>query len=156
MGEYDCRKKFDAISRIEGLRTLIALLLRKNPYQADTNCYLARSLLHDNLLKLRCLSLSHSYNINELLDSLESLFIRDIWISLMRTSIQIQVQVKTPIKESLQGLGGPMIKILQLKFQLGLGPGYPHHSLTLKSRDYLVGHASCTICLAAIMLFIFT
>jgi len=88
-GEYDFGHKFDAIPRMQGLRTFIALPFRKSPYQANIDCYLAKGLLHDNLLKLRylrVLSLSHYDNINQLPDSLEK-FIHLRYLDVSHTKI---------------------------------------------------------------------
>ena len=66
-GEYDALKKFEVLSRLEQLRTFVAL-----PITLDNKkkCYLSTKVLHDLLPKLRqlrVLSLS-GYEINELPD----------------------------------------------------------------------------------------
>ncbi|RDX94833.1 putative disease resistance RPP13-like protein 1, partial [Mucuna pruriens] len=89
-GEYDYCHKFDAVSRIKGIRTFIVLPLRKNPFQANKDCFLAKSLLHDILPKmryLRVLSLSHYDNVTELPDFLEN-FIHLRYLDLSYTKIK--------------------------------------------------------------------
>ncbi|XP_027336401.1 putative disease resistance RPP13-like protein 1 isoform X2 [Abrus precatorius] len=89
-GEYDYCHKFDGILKIKCLRTFIALPMRKNPYQASKNCYLAKRLPHDLFLKmryLRVLSLSHYDNITELSDSLGN-FIHLRYLDLSYTKIR--------------------------------------------------------------------